>query len=439
MSAWQKSNLAPYVFRNTSAEYRKPLLPHYAQAIYRWKAQETEFRALLKAWNDAGIVPLLIKGAAMALKYYAQPAERYFGDIDLVLDRSQMSRARELAQDLGWQVIFDDQRDPVFSIHEALGLLSPGRNIKLDVHHSLLKHPAAFAERARGIYRQLENSMETFDWEGLKVQMLAPVDAAIVPLILHRAWYRDRWNLKRFDYLDLDLLRRAGLTRESLLERATELNCKTTVELFLHRCDPWEQVLDVTPLGAAQMAEWKTAVAGERGYTEKQATSAYKNLQFKNSGFLASSVLQGLGWVLRAALVLQKQQSLQALCSRVPLRNVPPDLGTLHRVRFGVVGASRVLSRFPRGGSGMCVLRAVSALWWLRSAGIDAELVSGIRNIGGEIKGHAWIEYRGTVVAMIADDPIASMLYKINFRSSGTKNPPQNPGAASGQGPTAAG
>ncbi|GEM44747.1 lasso peptide biosynthesis B2 protein [Deinococcus cellulosilyticus] len=436
---WQKSNLAAYVFCHTSAAYRRGLLPHYAHALQRWKAQEKELRELLLAWNAAGIVPLLIKGVAMALKHYTHPGERYFGDIDLMLDRSQMARARDLAAGLGWQVLFDAQRDRGFSVHESLGLISPSHNIKLDVHHALLKHPKPFERRALDMQRLLEPCMEHFDWEGVQVRMLGLADTAIVPLMLHRAWYRDRWNLKRFDYLDLNLLREAGLTREALLERAKVLGCQTTVELFLQRCDPWQKVLDLKPLDATKLDLWRRQISPERGYSEHQGQQARTGLILGYTPYLVRNVLRGTGWVLKAALVLQKQQTLQELCNHVVLRRTSqPDFSQIHKARVGVLGASKLLAYFPRGNSGMCVLRALAALWWLRSAGVDAELVSGVRNDGGKIKGHAWIEYQGSVLAIIAADLMAPLYYKINFRSSIQQNSRQSPDAASGQGPSAA-
>lgn len=431
VAQWQSSTLAAYVFRQTSAEYRKPLLPHFAQAMHRWKTQETELRSLLQAWNEAGIVPLLIKGVAMAIQHYPQPHERFFGDIDLVIERKDVPTARDIAARLGWLVLFDENRDQSFTMHEALGLVSPKKNIKLDVHHHVLKHPAKFAGHVRALQEKLTEHLEVFDWNGIKVHLLGPADAALVPLILHRAWYRDRWQLKRFDYLDLEMLKQQGLTREALLERAAALGCQTTAELFLQRCDPWEKRLTLTPLTAAELQQWNMAISAERGYTSQQGEAARKARIQQQFPQMLGNVLTGLGWVLKAALVLQRQQSLQALCNRVPLKNQPPALQELWKARIGVLGASKLLARFPRGGSGMCVLRALSMLWWLRQAGIDAELVSGVRNVNGTLKGHAWIEYQGTVIAVIAEDNISPMVYKVNFRSASAGNSPQTQGAGS--------
>ncbi|GGJ28299.1 lasso peptide biosynthesis B2 protein [Deinococcus roseus] len=437
VTAWQNSNLAPYVFKHTSNQYRKGLLPHYAQALYRWKAQATELKPLLQAWNAVGIVPLLIKGAALALRHYTEPCERYFGDIDLVVDPGQIAQARELAASLGWVVLFDAERDQGFSNHEALGLMSPGKNIKLDVHHALLKHPARFAKRAEQLQQQLEPEMETFDWEGVQVRLLGLADMALVSLILHRAWYRDRWNLKRYDYLDLYRLKQAGLTREHLLERAEALGCRKTAELFLQRCDPYQQVLSLKVLTPEALKAWEAQVSEERGFTAQQAEQARKQKLFSMAPGMARDVLTGMGWVSQAAQVLQHQQSLQALCERIPLRSQPANLQEIHKARIGVLGASRVLSWLPRGKSGMCVLRSVAMLWWLRNAGIDAELVSGVRNAGGTLKGHAWIEYQGTVLAIIAEDSLSPLMYKVNYRSKGQQNAPHTPSAAAVQGGTA--
>lgn len=431
VAQWQNSTLAAYVFRQTSAEYRKPLLPHFAQAMYRWKAQEAELRPLLQAWNDAGIVPLLIKGVAMAIRFYPQPHERFFGDIDLVLDRKDVPTARDIAARLGWLVLFDDSRDGLLSVHEALGLVSPKANLKLDVHHVLLKHPVRYLAQVKDMLESIQSQIEIFDWDGIQVKMLSLQDMALVTLAMHRSWYLERWKLKRFDYVDLLQLKEAGLTREALVERAKELGCHQTLAFFLQRCDPWKGILSTEEVSTSEKQRWSQDVQPERGFTDEAWYKLRRSARMKRVPDELNSVFQGLFWVLRAAVVLQRVQSLQALCGQVSLKKQNPQLKALHRSSTGVRWASKLLARFPRGGSGMCVLRALAMLWWLRRAGIDAELVSGVRNVGGTLKGHAWIEYRNTVIPIIAGDEMSPMVYKVNFRSASAGNPPQTRGAGS--------
>ena len=45
-----------------------------------------------------------------------------------------------------------------------------------------------------------------------------------------------------------------------------------------------------------------------------------------------------------------------------------------------------------------CLARSLALRWWMRSSGIDAECLIGVRNQDGRIDSHAWVEVGGRPV-----------------------------------------
>jgi hypothetical protein len=56
-----------------------------------------------------------------------------------------------------------------------------------------------------------------------------------------------------------------------------------------------------------------------------------------------------------------------------------------------------VVHRHPFAGK--CLSRSLTLWWCLRRAGIKSEVRLGIRKDGGQLRGHAWVEYQGQPVA----------------------------------------
>ncbi len=42
-----------------------------------------------------------------------------------------------------------------------------------------------------------------------------------------------------------------------------------------------------------------------------------------------------------------------------------------------------------------CLARSLALRWWMRSAGIDADCIIGVRSQDGQVKSHAWVEVNG--------------------------------------------
>src|SRR5690606_29364200 len=99
------------------------------------------------------------------------------------------------------------------------------------------------------------------------VRIPAPVDSAVVGLILNRTWSTDSSRLRPHDYLDLETLRAVrGVDQAAIERRSKELGCALTARLFLSRCDPETHTLDLRPPNALTRFYYDTLQSPERGH-----------------------------------------------------------------------------------------------------------------------------------------------------------------------------
>lgn len=77
---------------------RNTYLRNLAKNIYRG----IELNRMLKAFSDAGVAVILLKGAALAEGVYNDPGARVYGDLDLLLKKDDLERGRELLSSLNY-------------------------------------------------------------------------------------------------------------------------------------------------------------------------------------------------------------------------------------------------------------------------------------------------------------------------------------------------
>ena len=109
-------------------------------------------RALLRALRGfarAGIEPTLLKGAALAYAVYGGVTHRPMVDIDVLVDRAELKRAREVAVQNGWTWSGDAQLDELYARHHHLPPLNytSHEGVTLELHADLFPagHPFAFS------------------------------------------------------------------------------------------------------------------------------------------------------------------------------------------------------------------------------------------------------------------------------------------------------
>lgn len=166
----------------------------------RWEAE-----CIRRALRPRGIQPILLKGAAYLLAELPAARGRLFGDVDLLVPRSQIEATEAALIDAGWA--FDAELSDYDSryyrqwMHEIPPLYHQQRDTALDLHHSILPPTARVQVNTAALF---EDARELPGLPGLRV--LAPVT-----MFLHSAahlFHEGELDNGLRDLFDLDALLR---------------------------------------------------------------------------------------------------------------------------------------------------------------------------------------------------------------------------------------
>ena len=372
---------------------------------------KSEVRPLLQLWADAGVPALLFKGFALAEFDYATPAERFYGDVDLLLpnDPDLISRAVHLALAHGWRS--DGQHaSPATWTHECAHLVSPSGQAKLDVHRFVTAWEVGPQERMQALTRQMWASAVPTDWAGVPVLLPSPADRAVLTLAVSRCWGGDAGGLKPADVPDLQVLReRHRLTDEALAQRAQELGVSQTWAAFLRVCQPAGPEL-------ARALQGRLPVlldAARRDGRDHRALLWRARL--RSAPRRAVWMLRLLPDVYAAARV-----GRQGGDPRAALRPWgQPVSGRLSlSTQNDLIGAVNWWTRllYPRQSRrGVCVPRATATYRALRRYGHPAVFVSGVARTPTGLTGHAWVEDDRGVMESYGE-PLVRQRFTESFR-----------------------
>lgn len=181
----ERERIGPLLHR---ALARRELLSPATRAALRESYRATAMRNLvfvhalggcLERLAAAGVAAIVLKGAALARPVYGSLALRPMGDLDILIHRRDLPRARVVVADLGFRPLRLETHPGALPEHEnELAFTKPGRvRVELDVHWSLLDSP----------FYQRELAMEWF-WDSARVQPLGGPSAPTLgpeALLLH--------------------------------------------------------------------------------------------------------------------------------------------------------------------------------------------------------------------------------------------------------------
>jgi Uncharacterised nucleotidyltransferase len=222
--------------------YRVACKSAFVLARTRHELIKREVLELLRAWNAAGIEPVLYKGFALAEFSYPQPGTRFHGDVDVLVRPDEFRQALGIGRSLGWNIpqAFDHWLFASSNPHE-LTLKRPGASVYIDLHQRLVPTSLRSTDREHALTMAAHVNSRPVEWEGTRIRLLTPEDAFIFGLVISRCWSGDAWQLKAHDLLDgLALIQRHGLTRAQVLNRGRTLRVSRTVAAYLERCDPFD-------------------------------------------------------------------------------------------------------------------------------------------------------------------------------------------------------
>ncbi|GGQ93256.1 lasso peptide biosynthesis B2 protein [Deinococcus ruber] len=359
-----------------------PLAPKLLPQRFTLMARHMRVRAalipLLTAWAQAGIRAVLMKGFASAEFVYSDPSERFYGDVDVLIDERDAVRAVRVAQNLRWT---DDGLVDVPShwTHEVAHLYSPDREVRMDVHRHVARRLLGTTLKVKRATWHLWHSAQPAHLGSAPVWLPDPRDQVLM-LALTRGWSAESGRLKPADPLDLtQMYARYSLTDAQVLDRAATLGCLQTMRATLRAC--------------------RAAALEERATKRQIRRNALLDLNImpieRVTGRIQRlpSLLKDVVAVLPDALRVRRAiarggdpRELPARWTLAPARQ--PNIVAVARAMRGTNWALRLV--YPGGAT--CVPRSLTRYAALCRAGVPVTFVSGVRRSDTGIEGHAWIE-----------------------------------------------
>lgn len=410
-------NLSGYFYRRLPAGHplRPALQANYLALTARHALIRQELRELLAAWNKEQLPALLMKGFALAEFEYATPAERFYGDVDILVphDPAVISRMVHLALARGWRS--DGQHaDPGRWTHECAHLVSPLGHVKLDVHHLVTGWVVGSQRRQQAVTQAVWQEADVYDWQGITVYRPSPHDQVVVNVALGRTWGGDAGGLKVADYTDMQLLLwRYNLQVRDLQARAAALGAGATWQAFTEVCNPARGRFAYQE--TSTQATLLTGGKADGHFSSRQKW--HKRLQ----------VLPGrLLWMLRlmpdmcaAHHAWKREKDPRKPLSTWQKGHWQSTETKMHpgEVR-ALMGAINWWTRllYPRQHQrGVCVPRAYATYRSLHRLGYPVFFVSGVARSRAGIVGHAWIEDQYGVADWY-DEPLVHQRFQEQFR-----------------------
>jgi hypothetical protein len=188
---------------------------HLASALRHERSVAPTLQQALSALASAGLVPIVLKGTALAYTAYAEPAQRTLSDVDLLLSDDQLPLASEVLREAGFWTRDGDSRP---DHHLQPFYLDDGR-VGVELHRQLLPDHSPYPLPLNAL-RARSRAVTIAD---AQARVLAPADALLLTCV-HLAYaHRYRWFALR-TLADVLVLAagRAGELDWDLLTRTTE-------------------------------------------------------------------------------------------------------------------------------------------------------------------------------------------------------------------------
>ncbi len=397
-------------------QFRKSFLT----AVAQHSMTKNRILELVNAWNKAGIVPMFFKGFLMAEFLYDTPANRFYGDVDILIQEKDAAKACAVARALpGWVEVFNRADSVVTGSHEESRMYTTDKSVFIEVHRFVIHNFGSQTTIARKITASVWQNARQQQWENCTVMLPSAQDCALAGLVLARIWtIKTDAGIKLHDPIDLqNLSQKWGLTREALIARAQEFNLVKVTQNYLERCDPWQQKLTLGLVPKTVFKHWRASLP-----TSWRSSLQVTQLEwlFKSPDVLLE-VLEQIKNVLRVKTLMRQHTDLQIIMKlNEPLLNLKPNRTGLRMAKIarGVSWAFRILG--PRIDA--CVPRSLCLYNALKAEGHRVEFVSGVKRINNQLKGHAWVELNGFPLEVFGDIQ-ASLMFKENFRYPACEQP----------------
>lgn len=189
-----------------------------------------ELCRLIKLFSDAGIETIPYKGPALALFAYSNLALRRFVDLDVIVRKSDVLRARDLLLAEGYipgKSLTLAQQELLLRTQHNLQFARDNRRLLLELHWEVAPHLFASSVQENELWQNLT----TININGTELKTLA-ADDLLFSLCVHGS--RHLWERLGWICDVAELIARHELNWPALLQRAAETDSERMFLLGLH-------------------------------------------------------------------------------------------------------------------------------------------------------------------------------------------------------------
>jgi hypothetical protein len=218
---------------------RRHLVAELRYARWRGTAMRWVLDRVSATLADLNAPRLLLKGAAYVGQGLSLGVGRLPSDVDILVPKASVDRARALLIGAGWEEAELDTHDQRYYrewSHELPPMRHPVHGLELDLHHDIL--PPVSKVRV-DISLLLADAQPASAMPGWHVFSRRDQILHAAAHLFHDSELRDRIR----DLVDIDVLLRLGTTEtgfwDSLLQRSVQLGLQESLALALVLCQRW--------------------------------------------------------------------------------------------------------------------------------------------------------------------------------------------------------
>lgn len=203
---------------------------HYQQNHARNIILTDELVRLIRIFNNAGIETIPYKGPALALFAYGNLALRRFVDLDVIVKKADVLRARDLLLDRGYapgKSLSLAQQELLLKTQHNLQFSRDNRRLLLELHWEVAPHLFASSVQENELWQNLT----TLNINGTELKTLS-ADDLLFSLCVHGS--RHLWERLGWICDVAELISRHQLNWPALLQRASETDSERMFLLGLH-------------------------------------------------------------------------------------------------------------------------------------------------------------------------------------------------------------
>jgi hypothetical protein len=199
----------------------------YQENVARNLVLTSELKALIRALKETGVESIPFKGPILAVLAYDDLALRRFVDLDIIVKRDDVFRARDVLVQFGYQPVLDaDQQSLVLQTQHNIQFKRDNGRAIVELHWEVASELFAQAVSAEELWQRLVK----VDLSGETVNSMS-VDDVLFSLCVHGSrhiWERLAW------ICDLaELIARREIDWTSLIDRAQTTDCERMFYLGL--------------------------------------------------------------------------------------------------------------------------------------------------------------------------------------------------------------